>query len=970
MVPLPKKKRLWYLPDGTTTETYQPGAMSSPTDWSKTGVVKQPTQRPVEITPIPTSLPKRLTIEDTKRLSKRWDETINQFYSTSDSKERKRLGDEISILEKQLRPENLPEAPTREEQDLSVKKMELNASLQRLYPELYSIKQGEKVTAEQKEDEAIQKIYERANTDPESFMAEVISKGRSRETETLLKSFGATDDDLEQWFRQTPSEPQNLLVKALPHLVRLPSSTTKGTLEVMTKRYSDDITLLRRDLITAGRNKDTEALVKSLYPDITDSGLKDYFSNQALAIEAEQRDILKTGKGRNFTAGVGDLVANVGGIFRWAGADGIGDKISRAGQFMQVQAQPMEKGEFKWQDLFDPTSYSFQSTVAWITRATPTLMTLMIPGIGAYGMAGGIAGKLGLGALGKAVVTGIGGAALSRPIESAMEAAGAYDEARNRGLSHEDATKAANSVFKQNMSLVGLEAAQLTAAFLPTPLKGAGGIVSRGLVKAAQIGGKLAFTGLTEGGEELYQSMITKQALGEKWRMTPDEQQVFAIGAAMGLGMGGGGDILTRVTDQAVLSFNPQQKAEFDRQAATLRLQGAEEDKIDVQAVDKMVEERLLTRQQVKEAAQVVERQMTIDQLDPAKMKDEQDKQVAQDLKNLDTEGIQRLIEGEIPESAKGRAEDALKAKEVTKEKEAWQMTREEWNKLVGAELSRPDYPSGEVSPALARLEYGAGKKVGVGLPSDLIEGEVEHDDVVAKALSEGKPVPPEVLKDYPDLQKQGAATPTTGVTQPTVPTYRIQQGAGQAATPAPVTQPKPFKGVKISTTDTLLSEVSGENLNLGRVGNAPIIKQAIKVVKPTAIADDLGTVLSAMSGKIDDQITGGSTLLMSPLAGGDSQLRNLFKVDDKGLATVTDIKQIKPLPNGQSSMAMHDIVEFAPYYDFGVGKVGDARRNLVNTIRDTSDQTSQMLREEGILVDGTPGPGHWSPLRRTRSCR
>src|SRR3990167_1193865 len=41
MVPIPKKKR-WYLPDGTTSETYVPGAVSSPTD-----LIRDPIKRTV-----------------------------------------------------------------------------------------------------------------------------------------------------------------------------------------------------------------------------------------------------------------------------------------------------------------------------------------------------------------------------------------------------------------------------------------------------------------------------------------------------------------------------------------------------------------------------------------------------------------------------------------------------------------------------------------------------------------------------------------------------------------------------------------------------------------------------------------------------------------------------------------------------------------------------------------------------------
>jgi hypothetical protein len=84
-------------------------------------------------------------------------------------------------------------------------------------------------------------------------------------------------------------------------------------------------------------------------------------------------------------------------------------------------------------------------------------------------------------------------------------------------------------------------------------------------------------------------------------------------------------------------------------------------------------------------------------------------------------------------------------------------MTRAEWEALrraaSAAELMALKTPSGSQkqaqflwgTPERIRLEYGAEPRKR-GLPI------VEHESVVRKALAEGKPVPAEVLAEYPDL--------------------------------------------------------------------------------------------------------------------------------------------------------------------------------------------------------------------------
>lgn len=473
-----------------------------------------------------------------------------------------------------------------------------------------------------KPEEILKTVQTQIQLDPEQFLRELQLKNMPVETEALLKILGADQELINQIV--TPQQKQTQLVQTInniPEFKGYDIESLSNLIETNPQQFyqmlTTGITPAKRDLMRlVGFTEDEiTAIIR------TPRAVGTAIDKGQLAIEAEARETAKRGKGRLFTAGVGDLVANVGGMFKWAGAEGIGQKITQAGQFMQVQALPMEKGEFKWQDLFDPSSYSFQSTMAGITRSLPTLMTLAIPGIGAYGLAGSVAAKVGIGAFGRAVITGIGGSALSRPLESAMEAAQSYDDARNRGLSDEEAKKAANKVFTKNLTLVGSDVAQLTAAFLPTPFGSAGSIVRRGLVKTAQVGGKLVFTGLTEGGEEIYQDILQRQARGEKVKLDPDMQQVFAIGAVMGLGMGGGGDILMRVTDKVAIGFTPQQKVAFDSEVQNNTAQGLDEKASKLQAMDTVVKDNPELVKATQQATKEVEKEVTAEALEAEKAK-------------------------------------------------------------------------------------------------------------------------------------------------------------------------------------------------------------------------------------------------------------------------------------------------------------------------------------------------------------
>jgi hypothetical protein len=91
-----------------------------------------------------------------------------------------------------------------------------------------------------------------------------------------------------------------------------------------------------------------------------------------------------------------------------------------------------------------------------------------------------------------------------------------------------------------------------------------------------------------------------------------------------------------------------------------------------------------------------------------------------------------------------------LEAKGVTEKpapavKEPWEMTRKEWSNLENKTINNESWLKKHTKEEILREEERFG---------------ITHSYAVKQALSEGKPVPPEVLADYPDLVKKA---PTKG---------------------------------------------------------------------------------------------------------------------------------------------------------------------------------------------------------------
>ncbi|KKL21935.1 hypothetical protein LCGC14_2440460, partial [marine sediment metagenome] len=134
---------------------------------------------------------------------------------------------------------------------------------------------------------------------------------------------------------------------------------------------------------------------------------------------------------------------------------------------------------------------------------------------------------------------------LSRPLEGALEAGGTYDEAISRGMSKEEAEQVAKGVFLKNLSLSGLDAAQLAVAFAPTPAR----ILANPFLRATLVAGRVVVDGLTEAGEEMVQDIFNRQALGDPIELDQQMKEAMLLGGIFGAGLGGAGGVFNNIKD-------------------------------------------------------------------------------------------------------------------------------------------------------------------------------------------------------------------------------------------------------------------------------------------------------------------------------------------------------------------------------------------------------------------------------------
>lgn len=314
---------------------------------------------------------------------------------------------------------------------------------------------------------------------------------------------------------------------------------------------------------------------------------------------ADRRDTFPSQFGASLRYGAGATIENLGDIANWQGKDNLGNVLKTAGQSIEKGYEP-KRIPLSWDAVLDPDFYA--NNVASTIPMTASLIPLMYGG-----WKGGkfMGAKAGLGKFGQTIIASIAGSALSRPVESAMEAGGVYDEAIQKGMTREQANQAAQEVFEKNLALGGLDALQLGLAFVP------GGAISGRLARmASSPAGKLGIKAATktaglgfevgsEALEEGAQQAFTQQALGDDERSIL--QQIFVnpsdemresmfIGGLFGGLMGASGEVKDHIEKRVADNLPPEMKTQVAQSIENSMDQGMSEEDATEKALNELAE--------------------------------------------------------------------------------------------------------------------------------------------------------------------------------------------------------------------------------------------------------------------------------------------------------------------------------------------------------------------------------------------
>jgi len=292
-------------------------------------------------------------------------------------------------------------------------------------------------------------------------------------------------------------------------------------------------------------------------------------------------------------AGTGDLMSTVEGAFQLLKPEEERTE-TRFGELAKITKSTWtdaettaELGEFDFGDLKNPDFWS-QKALRTLPITLSLIPMAILGGEAAIAATGAaklgalgttIAGTYKLGKIATAISGVIGGTIASRPVESLMEASGAYDEAIAKGMSGDEARAVSNEVFEKNITQMSVFDVVQMIPFIKN-IKGLS-IDNKVLDKAISIVGAALGIG-TEGVEEVLQNKIVTEALGEEFdAMSPESQEALLLGIVSGgVFQGAGGavnltqkainksaqDKLDKETEEEYLKYFEEHKAELDEQ--------------------------------------------------------------------------------------------------------------------------------------------------------------------------------------------------------------------------------------------------------------------------------------------------------------------------------------------------------------------------------------------------------------------
>ncbi len=501
---------------------------------------------------------------------------------------------ELVSEEKVARP-RIPIQP----QPLELPKTQTFSLISRLYPRFPELK-PEELSVE------IKSLRTLVQEDPEGFLTDLNLRASPEDRDSLLRILGASKEDiisLQDFSAQ--QEFTNTLTDVFPDIASIEDFTTLA---------EDDFDEFVERMQTGGDTIEKQRLLQFL--GIEEDLADEILGTQRIFVELDgiRQQVLRTpdnslykdgqwvgfynwadgtvfnpykatglvGKTiASLETGIGDILMVSSGVAERFGYSDVASKLSTTGAQLQRSAVPTSSADFEVSDLLNPEFYATK-----IARTIPFALALAPLAIGGFYAGGGVAAAVGLGTIWQMIVGGLAGAALSRPLESALEAGGSYNDAIARGKTEKEAEEEFDEVFRNNMTLVGADAFQIAIALAPTPKWVPSALVKGGLARTVRIGGKIIIVGLSEGGEEVYQDLIQRHARGEEFQLDPISKEVFAIGFVMGAGMGLGGDVISGIVNTSKDGMSAQQRREFDETINRFGEEGINQSESELRALD------------------------------------------------------------------------------------------------------------------------------------------------------------------------------------------------------------------------------------------------------------------------------------------------------------------------------------------------------------------------------------------------
>ncbi len=582
--------------------------------------------------------------------------------------------------------------------------------------------------------------------DPEAFQTALLEQGRNADTEALMKSLGIPPERIDAFFTYSdipsggmdyiytseetdPTTGKPISVRRMGNLS--PNGiVTLGDMEVGVVNLGNGefftIKQLKelatpsdegiRAVLTAGgfSDKEIEDYIEASHADMTTEGMIQRIKEKHPSI---LNKVIFATVTRSALSGLGGTIRAAGGTAAWVKQENISKNLIELGDVMASQAPPMVPYTSFGETVLNPMFWA-TSGAQMITGS----VAMMLPLIMITAAAVPVAGALGLGATATTIFTVVTGSTIGALGEAGLESGGAYNEAIDMGKSPEEASKIAGSVYWQNAALLtGSNLLQLGAIFTGNGPAIFQGLLNKGLVKGAIVGGKIVGGGLTESGQELSQSYITDTAFGRETQWDDEAKMVVLLSFITGGAFVGAGSLFTRIQDGTKAKFTPEQMEAFEAEKARLiKEEGLVPEGADLRALDAVVESDPDAKSKLEETVKEVDREEALKQVKPTDP--------------IEAAAIEHIKKQE------GIAEPTIEP-EVA-QKEPWQMTKS--GILSGVKFNY-EATSAIRKANLKRRQLAVAK----------------HKTQVEQALSEGKPVPAEVLADYPDLAKV-APTPTT----------------------------------------------------------------------------------------------------------------------------------------------------------------------------------------------------------------